>query len=678
MDHIQELQRKRQEKIDHIRSTFTPTTNVETLGEITAEQLSVLEKAKKIAVFTPEAIKQIEIALNKAEDTGFWKGEKVTKGTVDKAKKAIEKLEKKVVTDKNGGTKTVYISVKNETKAHHKMSKEELMEHHSSKELHNIADNYSKSHADVKSSVEKNGAADDSYKSQGATHKRDDVASSEQYYMHIKGAAYEKEKSEGKAQEKATKEVNQPVEIEEDTVEKGELSVIEKAFQDLSGSSFSNEPASLEKRTEITINGQVFVKGEDDDVEDFLEKAKKDLTKLTQRRIVDKNGVGRIVWVKTGEDGKETDFESGHKVSFEHKGEKKSGTIKNLKHSKDDQYGTAEVHDEQGNKYSKSLLTLNKHDKGEEKPDKVKINSPNLTSHSSIHGKTLSVEKVTEHDMSTGKVKYLHVKDENGKMHEVAEEFTTPAEKKSMKDAPVEKTGYGETGKVSKDGTKSVLTPNGDFQKVDAKTGKKVEEKPIKDNNVENYKPSESEMKTLNSHVSNFTDDYLKTAISSSEKELSKIKDKNSLKFKQSYFGLKYMQDELSNRKEKSATKSSPEIAPVSGDGIPPKFLPKGEWTVKNNFKLSPTLDKGGWGMAFGKDQKLRSDGNGTIETQKEDGTWVVRKPPIQDVKTLSFNGYGINPDQRNMWNTMAKNLGSSDGKIKKAFEALGVDTFEK
>ena len=229
MDHIQELQRKRQERVDHIKSTFSTTTNVETLGEITSEQLSSLEKAKKVSVFTPEAVRQMEIDLNKAEGTGFWKGEKVDKGEVDKAKKAVEKLQKKVVTDKNGGTKTVYISVKSETKPHHKMTEDELMEHHSSQELHDIAENYKKTHDDVKTSVEKNGAADDSFKSQNAQHKRDDVAASEQYYMHIKNAAYKKAKLEGKAADKATKDVNKPVKVD-DKVEKGEDDEISKAF----------------------------------------------------------------------------------------------------------------------------------------------------------------------------------------------------------------------------------------------------------------------------------------------------------------------------------------------------------------------------------------------------------------------------------------------------------------
>jgi hypothetical protein len=373
MDHIQELQRKHQERVDHIKSTFSTTTNVETLGEITSEQLSSLEKAKKVSVFTPEAVKQMEIDLNKAEDTGFWKGEKVDKGDVSDAKKAVEKLQKKVVTDKNGGTKTVYISVKSETKPHHKMSKEELMEHHSSKELHDIAENYKKSHDDVKTSVEKNGAADDSFKSQNAQHKRSDVSASEQYYMHIKNAAYDKEKAEGKAAEKATKEVNKPVKIE-----KSFDTDIEKAFDSLGISIFD--------KISVILNGDTFFKGEDDDLNDFLEKAKKDFNKLTQRRVIDKNGVGRIVWVRTGSDGKETDFETGHKVAFEHNGEKKTGVIKNMKHSKDDQYGTAEVHDEQGNKYSKSLLTLDHHkddkkssnEKSKKKIDKKEVENKEI------------------------------------------------------------------------------------------------------------------------------------------------------------------------------------------------------------------------------------------------------------------------------------------------------------
>ena len=219
----------------HIANSFAPSTILETDFVKSDDLVSMMQKGEVLNVFSERAVQQIETDLNKAEDTGFWKGEKVDKDSIEKTKGDVAKLQKKVVTDKNGGTKTVYIQVKNETKPHHKMTHEELMEHHDSKELHEIAENYRKSHEDVKTSVDKNGAADDSFKSQKAEHKRGDVAASEEYYMHIKQAAYKKEKVEGKAAESATKSVNKPVKIEDkkDDVKKAQNYDISKAFETL-------------------------------------------------------------------------------------------------------------------------------------------------------------------------------------------------------------------------------------------------------------------------------------------------------------------------------------------------------------------------------------------------------------------------------------------------------------
>lgn len=103
---------------------------------------------------------------------------------------------------------------------------------------------------------------------------------------------------------------------------------------------------------------------------------------------------------------------------------------------------------------------------------------------------------------------------------------------------------------------------------------------------------------------------------------------------------------------EKTASMST-KIQTIS-DGAPPKHLPKGEWSIENNFKVSPG---GGWSIAFGKGYKLRSDGNGKIETQKPgESEWKARTPPISGEDTFSFT-YANHPERRDMWNAFAKNL---------------------
>ena len=96
-----------------------------------------------------------------------------------------------------------------------------------------------------------------------------------------------------------------------------------------------------------------------------IEKAKRDLSRLAQRKITDRNGHSRIVWVKVTDDDKgktkTMDFEEGHKVSFNKNGEEFEGTIKSLKYNeKTDKYGTAIVETKDGRKFSVSMRALNR------------------------------------------------------------------------------------------------------------------------------------------------------------------------------------------------------------------------------------------------------------------------------------------------------------------------------
>jgi hypothetical protein len=96
-------------------------------------------------------------------------------------------------------------------------------------------------------------------------------------------------------------------------------------------------------------------------------------------------------------------------------------------------------------------------------------------------------------------------------------------------------------------------------------------------------------------------------------------------------------------------------VKPVFGDGKPPQFFPQGQWTITNNFKVSPG---GGWSMGFNKGELLRSDGKGKLEISNDKGkTWVLRRPPIQDTYTMDFHRYGRNPEERQMWNSVAQNI---------------------
>lgn len=114
-----------------------------------------------------------------------------------------------------------------------------------------------------------------------------------------------------------------------------------------------------------------------------FEKGLKDLTKLQKKVITNSQGHQQTVYVRIHENGSEYHFKHDDKVKFDHKGEAKVGTIKGLKHhEKFDPFGTATIHDEAGNKYSKSLRAV-EHDhkigdkvemtKFHKEGDKVKI-----------------------------------------------------------------------------------------------------------------------------------------------------------------------------------------------------------------------------------------------------------------------------------------------------------------
>lgn len=67
---------------------------------------------------------------------------------------------------------------------------------------------------------------------------------------------------------------------------------------------------------------------------------------------------------------------------------------------------------------------------------KIKVNSHDLMSLSDLHGKEFEVEKELTVNFASGPVKYYHVKDENGKMHEVREDLAelTDSKKKDKEE----------------------------------------------------------------------------------------------------------------------------------------------------------------------------------------------------------------------------------------------------
>lgn len=95
---------------------------------------------------------------------------------------------------------------------------------------------------------------------------------------------------------------------------------------------------------------------------DEFEKAIKNLSKLVRKQITDKNGKRTTVYVSTNQEGKETEFNEGDDVKFSHKGKDNlKGKVSKLTYSeKYDKFGTAYIIDENGIKYSKSLLKLEK------------------------------------------------------------------------------------------------------------------------------------------------------------------------------------------------------------------------------------------------------------------------------------------------------------------------------
>ncbi|MBV8125200.1 MAG: hypothetical protein JO370_14135, partial [Paucibacter sp.] len=397
------------------------------LASITkGEEIQVFEEKdlSGFTVFEERAVDQMMADLMKAEATGVFGGHKVTTDDIRKAREDAGKLEKKVVKDKNGGTRTVYVKVVDQTKAHHKMTHEELMEHHSSDELHKIADNYKVNHDNIRESVEKNGAADDPYHNQKAINKRGDVASSEEAYMHIKQAAYKKEKLEGKAGAKATKDVNKPYkpgEKEED-IKKAEFSDKERKKLAKEGEAEENGSYPIENEEDLKNAIQAYGRSKNkvatkrwikkrakeldkesllpDSWSDKIEKAIDALIKgddslikaegfdenmkpqLERKQIIDKNGHSKTVYVRHW-DTEEHHFAVGHKVHFTHKdGSQGEGDITAMKyHHKYDKYGTATIRDKEGNEHSRSLLKVENHkdndfqydtskeDKGETKKD---------------------------------------------------------------------------------------------------------------------------------------------------------------------------------------------------------------------------------------------------------------------------------------------------------------------
>lgn len=95
---------------------------------------------------------------------------------------------------------------------------------------------------------------------------------------------------------------------------------------------------------------------------EYFEKAVKDLTQLQKKIIINKDGHQQTVYVRIHDDQTEHHFTHGDSVKFEHHGKSLTGTIKGLKsHEKYDKFGTAEIHDSQGNKYSKSLRQIEHH-----------------------------------------------------------------------------------------------------------------------------------------------------------------------------------------------------------------------------------------------------------------------------------------------------------------------------
>jgi len=95
---------------------------------------------------------------------------------------------------------------------------------------------------------------------------------------------------------------------------------------------------------------------------DVFEKGLKDLTKLQKKVITNSAGHQQTVYVRVHEDNTEHHFTHGDTVKFEHKGKSVVGQIKGLKHhDKFDPFGTAIVHDSEGNKYSKSLRAIEHH-----------------------------------------------------------------------------------------------------------------------------------------------------------------------------------------------------------------------------------------------------------------------------------------------------------------------------
>ncbi len=139
--------------------------------------------------------------------------------------------------------------------------------------------------------------------------------------------------------------------------------------------SFGLESNNIEKSPEVFTEdsllsfAQDLQKGLDDGSidNDYFEKAVKDLTKLQKKIITNSQGHQQTVYVRVHDDGAEHHFKHEDKVKFTHGGKEVVGHIKGLKsHDKYDKFGTAEIHDKDGNKYSKSLRQIEHHHVPEE------------------------------------------------------------------------------------------------------------------------------------------------------------------------------------------------------------------------------------------------------------------------------------------------------------------------
>lgn len=125
-----------------------------------------------------------------------------------------------------------------------------------------------------------------------------------------------------------------------------------------------------------------------------LEKGLKDMSHLEKKVITNKQGHKQTVYVRHLKTGEQHQFEHNHDVTFEHKGKQLNGKIVGLKHNdKTDKFGTAIIHDSEGNKYEKSLRGIehrqnggDRYDNNSEKATEERKNRPIETNKSEEDG----------------------------------------------------------------------------------------------------------------------------------------------------------------------------------------------------------------------------------------------------------------------------------------------------